>query len=1143
MISVQTAGELLHFGGRISDKAAQGQLEGAVALHNLLDKHGVAYLADEVGMGKTYVALGALALFRHFQPNFRVLILAPRANIQKKWGKELQNFVANNVRFPDLRVKALHGTPARSVVLCESLLDLVTQTSLDPDRDFIARLPSFSLAVSEEELDSDGRDRKAGPWRKLLPWLDSESFGGRGKGAFKDAVGRAACCALPTFDLVIVDEGHNLKAGLKEGVAARNRVLALAMGHPDVAGDPKRYKGYGPRATRVLFLSATPVEDDYLQLWNQLQLFGKGEVAPELKDSELPAEVRQAAARRFLIRRVTSLEVGGETLTKNLYRREWREGGVAQHDEPLPEAADPRARLAVALVQKKVSEVIGARFNHSFQIGMLASFESFLETAKVESVSDESEGSNFDQVDQTENLDEREGVDVESINQLARNYRKKFGTELPHPKMDGLVDTLAGSFDSGEKALVFVRRVASVKELQRKLEDRYDQWLMGRLKAELAAELWPRLEASFQQYRAERIERRDRLHGHTHGDEDGTSGLDSFFAWYFRGDGPSNILSGAAIAKRFGQAGALQSTFFEDNQVARVLEVRPGGVLAALREAVAMDEPRLLEELKARAARQLRKVGKHPRRNLFLAYQHAAISLLAEQGGALRAHAEDLRQERYGSGDLSNGLGVDPGSPAEWLELSTFWTDLRERPKLAALWPATKAQEFRARFREEELRRELLSTMVRLGNPLIDLYVLVVNRLGTLELRAREAEDAASDLSKRFLDLLEAQSERAGHHSYRELSLAATYLDLILDTNFPALRQATLADVPRELGKWLKSQMPVGGMFGAVNDTVVRQFRMPGYPFVLFTTDLLQEGEDLHTFCSRVYHYGISWMPSSMEQRVGRVDRVSSETERRLDGLGRTPSGGEKLQVFYPHLRQTVEVLQVQRVLSRLDTFIRMMHEDLAAPAREQRHIDMRAELLRHSGRPAPPLPAHPLRSAFEILPAMLGRANRKLAVTKQDADALTLRFQKLREAGLPALEVTWEAQHPRDSLLGTVLVLDRKQPFTLLARSLGGHLLIRCISPVGRVLSGAGLDEIAATAEGHAVRLSVTRDERFDTYDVAVEVDVILAAPRFDGELVASAVRRATTAADQLERTLLQIDAPLDAFRENLEEEPRVAR
>ena len=68
--------------------------------------------------------LVALALFRHYQPDFRVLIIAPRENIQIKWMKELRNFVAHNVRFPDLRVKALDGRPCRPLVACGNLLDL-----------------------------------------------------------------------------------------------------------------------------------------------------------------------------------------------------------------------------------------------------------------------------------------------------------------------------------------------------------------------------------------------------------------------------------------------------------------------------------------------------------------------------------------------------------------------------------------------------------------------------------------------------------------------------------------------------------------------------------------------------------------------------------------------------------------------------------------------------------------------------------------------------------------------------------------------------------------------------------------------------------------------------------------------------------
>ena len=64
MIDLKAAQQLLNFGASIGEGArANEQLAGAVAIHNILEREHVAYLADEVGMGKTYVALGAMALF------------------------------------------------------------------------------------------------------------------------------------------------------------------------------------------------------------------------------------------------------------------------------------------------------------------------------------------------------------------------------------------------------------------------------------------------------------------------------------------------------------------------------------------------------------------------------------------------------------------------------------------------------------------------------------------------------------------------------------------------------------------------------------------------------------------------------------------------------------------------------------------------------------------------------------------------------------------------------------------------------------------------------------------------------------------------------------------------------------------------
>jgi hypothetical protein len=54
-LDLQTASALIDFSGKgaIPAGMAEQQLTGTVALHNMLAKHGLAYLADEVGMGCT----------------------------------------------------------------------------------------------------------------------------------------------------------------------------------------------------------------------------------------------------------------------------------------------------------------------------------------------------------------------------------------------------------------------------------------------------------------------------------------------------------------------------------------------------------------------------------------------------------------------------------------------------------------------------------------------------------------------------------------------------------------------------------------------------------------------------------------------------------------------------------------------------------------------------------------------------------------------------------------------------------------------------------------------------------------------------------------------------------------------------------
>jgi len=1167
MIDVPTASELLDFGARIGGGArAQEQLEGAVAIHNILSRHRVAYLADEVGMGKTYVALGSLALFRHFQPDFRALVIAPKENIQRKWMKEFGNFVAYNVRFPDLRVVGIDRQPARPLVACDNLIEFVREVVVDSRRDFFLRLSSFSLALGDDTERRSWR-RVRDELRQEAPWLPDDALDLRSsKDVFKDNFARAICCALPVFDLVIVDEGHNLKHGFRVGVAARNRVLALAFGHPSEHEPVRRFPGYGPRAKRVLFLSATPLEETYQHIWNQLDVFGLGQDFRALCDEEQSEEAKKQVAAKFLVRRVTTIRVAGEQLTKNQYRREWRRGGVHKHDEPI-RMDDDRQRLVVALVQKKVAELLGTeKFNMSFQIGMLASFESFLETTRLKRTDEEVEGT-FDDADQTSDVrDEalrlaaREGIDVRDVNRLTRHYRDTFGKEMPHPKMDALVDSLQAAWTVGKKALIFVRRVKSVDELKCKLDEKYDEWLIRTLRGRLPGTVLARFDEVVRRYAREKREaatarqtRAMTTRSPGVGDEaleaDDRGGTDTFFAWFFRGEGPKGVVSGANIQRRFIQKGTAYSTFFEDNYVADLLEAEPADTVTTLGRTLDLDVPLLREELRRRAAKYLGRAKRHQRADRFEAAQAAAIELLKERQGVLGERARLIWRERFET-SIRRFAASEAPDITDALGQTTFFTELRrpERQLLrAALWPEPRPGSERDQFREQQLRAQVLAAAARLGHSIIDLYVLTIQRLGSIDQRTLEAEgDEGDALDRRrideYLDALEAQrltplAERSWG-AFDELAQIAANFDLILDVNAPEARVRPLVETTRYFGSILRQQQPVGGMSGQVNKTLVQQFRMPGYPFVLVTTDLLQEGEDLHTFCSAVHHYGIAWTPSSMEQRIGRIDRVRSQSDRRLSALEAIPDGADLLQVYYPHLEDTVELLQVQRVLERMNTFLRLMHEGLSVPKGAHRRVDVGREMV--SSRRTVDTIKGRLRSAFPIPEWALSGGKRPLAIDGDRVSAVLGRFERLSAAQYGTLEIQWETSLGNGRLLGTVkLATGRIQPFALLLKSDGEQLVVRCVSPVGVVGPEETMPAVEESALACPVKIGaiIGRDE--GSYDLTVEDDVLLADPQHDVARVTMLLRRVAEQADALEQIHLpSLDQPLKVFEADLKHE-----
>lgn len=220
----------------------------------------------------------------------------------------------------------------------------------------------------------------------------------------------------------------------------------------------------------------------------------------------------------------------------------------------------------------------------------------------------------------------------------------------------------------------------------------------------------------------------------------------------------------------------------------------------------------------------------------------------------------------------------------------------------------------------------LVSLCLRTGHGIVDVYLSRLKQ-GPANL----SDESRNSWVQQIINCLHEQATQTGFSTYHELSNLADQLDLIIKTNIPEIY-----DEPREKRRKIISHRlnPVSPIIGATGDTYAirsaqaRKFRMPGYPLALISTDVFQEGEDLHTFCDSVMHYGLSGSPVSIEQKTGRVDRVNSHAQRRLLSYRNpTLADDDLIQVVFPYVKESIELLQVRQLCRNVNEFIESLHE------------------------------------------------------------------------------------------------------------------------------------------------------------------------------------------------------------------------
>jgi len=144
---------------------------------------------------------------------------------------------------------------------------------------------------------------------------------------------------------------------------------------------------------------------------------------------------------------------------------------------------------------------------------------------------------------------------------------------------------------------------------------------------------------------------------------------------------------------------------------------------------------------------------------------------------------------------------------------------------------------------------------------------------------------------RQFMDFLDKRSGDADRHAY----LAALQT---LQTGTHAGPEVAQAFDDDEIGSGERIRLVanVRRVYGRTRDEtrqkIMLTFNTPFYPEILIASSVLAEGVDLHLCCRHVIHHDLDWNPSSLEQRTGRIDRLGAKAER----------SGQSIRVYLPYV-------------------------------------------------------------------------------------------------------------------------------------------------------------------------------------------------------------------------------------------------
>lgn len=112
-------------------------------------------------------------------------------------------------------------------------------------------------------------------------------------------------------------------------------------------------------------------------------------------------------------------------------------------------------------------------------------------------------------------------------------------------------------------------------------------------------------------------------------------------------------------------------------------------------------------------------------------------------------------------------------------------------------------------------------------------------------------------------------------------------------------------------------------------------FNTPFYPDILVASSVMAEGVDLHLNCRHIIHHDLCWNPSTLEQRTGRIDRIGAKVE-----TCKLP-----IEVYLPYIGETQDEKMYRVVMDRERWFKIVMGEKYSVDSKTTEKLANRIPL------------------------------------------------------------------------------------------------------------------------------------------------------------------------------------------------------